>query len=112
MKLSIDRSGPIPVAVLEGEWRPTREENIELQLHPLVAEAGARLIIDLSRLDMIGSSGLSALISVVTHARLARSRVILVAPSPFVAGVLETTNLDTWFEICADREAATRVLSE
>ena len=48
----------------------------------------------------------------LTHARLVRARVVLVAPSPFVAEVLETTNLNIWFEICADMEGAARLLSE
>jgi len=112
MDLTIDNSGPFPVATLSGEWRATGEEGFQNKLHPLVAEAGARLVIDVSRLGMIDSSGLSELISVVTHARLARARVVLVAPSPFVAEVLETTNLNNWFEICADMEEAAGLLSE
>ena len=61
---------------------------------------------------MIDSSGLAALISVVTHARLSRARVVLLAPSPFVAGVFGVTNLDRWFEICADLDEAARLLGK
>ena len=110
MVLTIDRSGAFPVAKLTGEWRATDGQDYRDELHPLVAEAGAKLVLDLSGLRMIDSSGLAALISVVTHARLSHARAMLLAPSPFVAGVLGITNLDQWFEICADLDEVARLL--
>ena len=112
MLLTIDKSGAFPVARMTGEWRATDEQEYRDELHPLVAETGARLIIDLSGLEMIDSSGLAELIGVVTHARLAGARVLLLAPSGFVLGVLEITNLDKWFEICADLDEAAKLLAE
>ena len=111
MVLTIDESGPIPIAKLTGEWRATEEQECQEELHLLVATAGAKLIIELSGLQMIDSSGLAVLISVVTHARLSKARVILVAPSPFVAGVFEVTHLDRWFDVCRDVDEAARRLS-
>ena len=48
MRLTIDKSGAFPVARMTGEWRATDEQEYRDELHPLVAETGARLIIDLS----------------------------------------------------------------
>lgn len=86
-----------------GELRAECATAISEQLHPLVSESGAMLVVDLSKLTWIDSGGLSHLINLVTHARLAGSRVILVQPAKYVAGVLEVTQLDKWFEI-ADTE--------
>ncbi|MCP4592589.1 MAG: STAS domain-containing protein [bacterium] len=110
MNLTIDQSGSIPIARLAGEWRATDDQEYQDDLHPLVAQAGSKLIIDLSELSMIDSSGLAALISVVTHARLSGARVVLVRPTPFVSGVFETTNLDGWFEVCPDTKQAGELL--
>ncbi|MCK4658944.1 MAG: STAS domain-containing protein [Phycisphaerae bacterium] len=110
MVLKIDNSGVIPVAKLIGEWRATDAQEYENELHPLVAEAGAKLIIDLGKLEMIDSSGLAALISVVTHARLSNAQVVLVAPSAFVGGVFEVTRLDHWLDICRTLDEAARKL--
>lgn len=112
MKLTIDKSGAFPVATMVGEWRATDGDDFCDELHPLAAQAGAKLAIDLSGLEMVDSSGLSTLISVVTHARLCNARVVLVAPSGFVAGVLEVTNLDSWFEVCEDLDHAARLLRD
>jgi len=111
MNLSIDKTGAFPVAAMGGEWRATDGDDFRDELHPLAAQAGSKLAIDLSGLEMIDSSGLSTLIGVVTHARLCNARVVLVAPASFVAGVFEVTNLDKWFEICNDMDEATKLLS-
>lgn len=67
---------------------------------------GARIAIEMSGLRSIDSNGLAVLIAVVTRSRLTHGRVVLVAPSPFVAGVLSVTRLDGWFEVCGDLAAA------
>ncbi len=71
----------------------------------------ARVAVELSGLKTIDSSGLSALITVVTRSRLTQGRLVLVAPSPFVAGVLGVTRLDTWFDLCDSLVEAERMLS-
>jgi anti-sigma B factor antagonist len=99
MEVQIDKSGPVPIAVLRGEIRSDDGETFLEELHPLVAEPDSRLAIDLSGVDFIDSSGLTFLINVVTRARLAKGRAVLVGPTPFVSGVFEVTNLNQWFEI-------------
>ena len=79
-----------------------------LQEHACGEEA--HLAIDLSQLTLIDSSGLSAMISLVTRARLTNGQVVLVAPSPFVSGILEVTHLDHWFDICDSLDDAARRL--
>jgi anti-sigma B factor antagonist len=111
MILTLEKSGPIAIARLSGEWRGTDGQETLDALHPTVAETGAKLILDLGGLTMIDSSGLAALISVVTHARLCHARVVLAAPNAFVSGVFEVTRLDRWFEVAESVAAATAQLS-
>jgi anti-sigma B factor antagonist len=111
MILTIDRAGQIPVAKMAGEWRSTDGETYLEELHALVAEPGSKLAIDMSGLKMLDSSGLSVLINVVTRARLSRSRVVLMSPSPFVSGVFEVTHLNRWFDLCQDLPEAAKLLN-
>jgi anti-anti-sigma factor len=61
--------------------------------------ADVRVIVDLSETNVIDSTGLGELVSCVTKARMRQGEVILLSPTPFVAGVLSTTRLDHFFEI-------------
>lgn len=112
MDITISRNGPISVANVSGQFDLGDEEQLAAQLQPLVAEPNSRLAIELSKLKQINSLGLSELINVVIRSRMNRSRVVLVAPSPFVMGVFEVTHLDRWFEFVDDLDAATASLQD
>ena len=106
MGVTIDTSGSFAVAALSGEFGLIDQEGVGERLGALVAAPESRVAVVLKDLKQINSVGLSVLINVVTRARLNRSRVVLVAPSPFVANVLEVTALDQWFDIVDDLTAA------
>ena len=95
-----------------GELRSEHGPLLLDQVQSLVAEPGAVVIIDLSQLRWLDSSGLGHLISLGTRARLSEARLILVGPTPFVAGVLEMTQLDRWFEIVPDLDEARQRLAK
>jgi len=110
-EIQLDRTQSFPIAKFTGALSAEEAETIEKEIGELAFGENARLAIDLTALRMIDSSGLAALIAIVTRSRLTRGRVVLVAPSPFVAGVLAVTRLDAWFEICPDLDAAEKLLS-
>jgi len=91
---------------LQGELRRESGELISQRLHPLIAPRKTAVIVDLSGVTLIDSSGLSHLISLATHARLSESKFVLFDPTPFVAGVLELTHLDKWFDLADDLAGA------
>ncbi len=64
------------------------------------------LLLDLSGVELVSSSGLGAIINRVARARTCGGHVILVSPSAFVQGVFETTRLDKWFDIATTLEDA------
>lgn len=106
MDITIDQTGPIPVAALTGGMEPGDADDALQDLYPLISAPGARLIINLSELQSINSAGLSSLITLVTRSRLVEGRVVLVGLTPFVKSVFEVTRLDSWFEIHPDLQAA------
>lgn len=109
MDLQIEERGAFIAALLSGELSGSDSDQLVEALHDKVAGENARLAIDLSGLKSIDSSGLAALMNLVTRARLGSGQIVLVAPTPFVAGVFNVTHLDTWFDICNNfDEAAAR----
>ena len=111
MELQVDRNGPFAVARLSGELASQDAQTLCDSLHDCISGPGAKLARDLSALNSGDSSGLSALINLVTRARLGGGQVVMVAPTSFVTGVFNVTRLDTWFDICPDLETAARRLS-
>ena len=98
------------VVRFSGELSGHDNQTIQKSLHPLIAPRDTAMIVDLAQLTAIDSGGLSQLISLTTHARLSHSRVILVGPTPFVAGILKMTKLDGWFDMADDIADAKRRL--
>lgn len=76
------------------------------RLREMAARHGPRLVLDLSRVDFMDSSGLGAILSI--RRTLPASRVLeLAALSPNVDRVFRLTRMDTIFTIHAEPPAAT-----
>ncbi len=99
MEIDVQNNSDYQLVRLTGELRSEAMARITEELHPLIGERGAAMVVDLSEVPMIDSSGLSSLIGLATHARLSKSRVVLTGATPFVSGVFNMTQLDKWFEI-------------
>lgn len=65
----------------------------------LLCGPGTRIVLDLTGVPYMNSTGLSELVHVTAQANIQEGRVILAAPSAFVAGVLHTSQLNRFFEI-------------
>lgn len=110
MELQVRERDGIAFATLSGFMKADESERLTEALADHAFHDGARVVIDLSNLKTIDSSGLSALIHVVTRSRTTRGRVILVNPSDFVSSVFVTTRLDHYFDITDTVEAAEQQL--
>ncbi|MFQ5489493.1 MAG: STAS domain-containing protein [Phycisphaerae bacterium] len=111
MDMQLDTEAAFPVVRLCGGIGLEDKTRFLERMHDLLAQRHPKVVIDLSEVDSIDSSGLSSLIEVVTRARLKEGRVILIGPNPFVRSVMEVTQLHRWFEICEDLEQASRLLA-
>lgn len=92
--IRVERSGPVTIAHLSGELTTLESKEITGGLGDFAAGADARLLINLAGIKLIDSEGLSSLITLVNRARLPGGRVVLAAPSPFVANVFHVTRLE------------------
>jgi anti-sigma B factor antagonist len=106
----IEHDGPCTFAHLSGEMTGDETSEAAEALREFAGGPSARLAVVLSSLKLIDSTGLAVLINLVNRARLSGGRVVLVAPSAFVASVFNVTRLDTWFDMCADLAEARKQL--
>jgi anti-sigma B factor antagonist len=93
----------------EGELDATRVPEFRSALSAAAAKPGHHVVVDLSQLEFIDSSGLGALVE--THSRLQREhrQLAVVAPGGTVAAVLlNLSGLQTRLPTYEDRDAATK----
>lgn len=97
MTLAIDiRSHDTKTAVLTvtGQLNAMSSADLRTALTDVLEGRQNRIVLELSALDFIDSSGLGAVIGGLKSARLAGGDLRLVAPGPQVTMILRLTNLD------------------
>lgn len=124
-------TAPVPVTILSvvGKLDASNYEQVIAHGKALHAEGARRLLIDLSDLSFMGSSGIVALHTVTllmlgepapepesgwsalraldhSHGPGPQAAVKLLSPQPKIADMLAVTGMDTYYQIFADREAA------
>jgi anti-sigma B factor antagonist len=82
----------------DGDFVPTVVE--------LFTAPGVRVVIDLTDVPFMNSTGLAELVRVAAQANVQECRLVLAHPNSFVVGVLQTTQLDRFFEVYPSIEAA------
>jgi anti-sigma B factor antagonist len=86
-----------------GELDLSTSERIENDLLRLIHEGlGRRLVLDLSELTFLDSTGLRALWRTRQHAQMAGAQLYLSAASDAVMRVLKVTKLDRVFKLISD----------
>lgn len=78
----------------QGRLNMVAAPGLREQLHSLVQGGSNRVVVDLSAVETIDSSGLGALISGLKAARQAGGDLRIAAPSEQATAVLELTNLN------------------
>jgi anti-anti-sigma factor len=112
MELDVSHEPGYVLVIARGYVDDSAGELFRECLHTLVGQSGTKLILDLSEAKRVNSSGLSHLVLLATNANTHASRVVLAAPSPFIAIVLNRSKLDQFFEIAESVPEAVGRLSE
>ncbi len=91
---------------LEGEIDLHRSPDIKQQLQAAIAEKPAKLMIDLSKVTYIDSSGLATLLEGMQGVEFYGGKFYLVAVQEMLRAIFETSKLDEVFRIVASVDAA------
>ena len=73
-------------------------------------EIGPRVVLDLSGVTFMDSTGLKVLLAVHKRAELAGGRLVLAGPTRSVNRVVSITGFDQTFAVCEDVESALAVI--
>lgn len=96
--VQIEQKGDNLIVHLQGELTYENTNEIKDQIKAQISDHTKNIIIELSKLDLIDSSGVGVFISLLR--RMKGEGVFLAAPQPKVARVFEITKLNQIIPIC------------
>jgi anti-sigma B factor antagonist len=99
-------AGRVAVAAVRGDNDLSRSVEIQHQLLLLQDEKPRRVVVNLSEVPYMDSSGVASLVKVLSRARKIGAALVLVGLSPRVQSLFQITRLDSVFSIMATEEEA------
>jgi anti-anti-sigma factor len=106
MKMDITEDEGLLKVGLVGRLDSPGVDAIETRLTAAVCPRGARTVVDLSGVEFIGSLGLRMFITIARTLSRKNGKLVLYAPQPFVAQVLETASLGDIIPVRPDATSA------
>ena len=111
MEIAVDHIGDVAVAVLPvDELDASNAGEFKRDIAP-VLEANTKLVVDVSRLRFVDSSGLGAFLSCLRHVNAKGGDLKLCGMSKQVRGVFELVRLHRIFDILGTTEEAVRAFA-
>lgn len=96
------------VIEVRGEIDIASTPELSTRLNVAVHRTSGAVVVDLSRAELIDSSGIASLLNALRRMTRARRRMALVCPGGAVLRALRIARLDTTFTICDSRREALR----
>jgi anti-sigma B factor antagonist len=93
-QLAVDQQPDRTVLRVTGDLDLETSPHLLAGAEPHLADGGKNLVVDLSRLEFIDSSGLSALIRINQRVTASGRQLVIISPAPRVAKAFEITGLD------------------
>ena len=106
MDISTTAHGDATVLAVTGRVDGATTPQFEDQILQLIAAGHRRIVVDLGGLDYIGSAGLRAILIAGKQLKPEGGRLVLAAPRPLVAQVLQISGFWNIFDTCATVEEA------
>lgn len=106
-ELTREEIGPdTHLIAVAGEIHVSTAPRFSEELAETIEAGSPTIVLDLSDVDFIDSTGLSVLLNGLRRVTRQRGRMVLVATNPTVLRLFEITRLDTTFDIKATRAEA------
>ena len=106
MNIQVTEHDNYVLAKLEGVLDEEAQAAFDEHLHPIVAEGGRRVLIDLAGVPRVTSAGIGHLVTLVARANTKQSRIVMASPTPFVSTIFSATRLTKYFDIEDDAQSA------
>ena len=101
-----DLDGAGAVIRVAGDIHATTAPGFSEQLNDAIARGKTRVVLDLTDVEFIDSTGLSVLLNGLRRVTRRGGRMAIVCTNPTVLRLFEITRLDTTFDIHATRDGA------
>jgi anti-sigma B factor antagonist len=102
----------VDVVKVSGEIHLSTAPSFRDRLDTIIGNGDGRLVLDLTAVEFIDSTGLSVLLNALRLVNQRQGSMALVCKNPTVLRLFEITSLDTTFEIFADRPGAIARVTE
>ena len=103
---NVSRAKGAIIVELAGEIDLNQSPSFHQAMVDLCMEQPERLVVHLSQVEYIDSSGVGSLVEIYRRLKREGRKMILVAPSERVGSVLEITRLDQFFTIVSTEQEA------
>ena len=106
MAVRIDSKTNLTVCHIDGEIDINSSPTIKKSFDKLISQKTPKIVINLSKVTYVDSSGLATLVEILKNMRSYGGRMRLACMSPKIKSLFEITKLEKLFEILADEETA------
>ena len=106
MAVRIDPRQGLTVCHIDGEIDINSSPAIKKSFDKLISQKTPKIVINLSKVTYVDSSGLATLVEVLKNMRSYGGRMRLACMSSKIKSLFEITKLEKLFEILADEETA------
>ena len=106
MEITKNTIGDTTVLHLSGRLDLNTSGEVKDAIKELLSGGVKKIILNLTRVDFINSSGLGVLVSTLKDVRLTNGRLALTNLSPYVREIFDITQLSNVFDIYDDEEVA------
>jgi anti-sigma B factor antagonist len=112
LEFGINELDGFPVFELEGSLMERHEaDDLLEEVNDLIAEGNTKVILELSKLDYLNSSGLNVLLNILTKMRNADGEAVICGVNDRLKKLLVITKLDAVFQLTKTCEEASQRLS-
>ena len=108
MAVRVETKGDITICYLDGEININSSPDIKKSIDKLIAKKAPKIIVNLSKVSYVDSSGLATLVEILKNMRVYGGRLRLTNMAPKIKSLFEITKLEKLFEIMADDATATQ----
>ena len=106
MSVKIEAKNGLTVCCVEGEIDINTSPNVKKSFDKLIGAKTPKIVINLSKVTYVDSSGLATLVEILKNMRSYGGRLRLTNLSSKVKSLFEITKLEKLFEIMADEQDA------
>lgn len=106
MHIDVTEQANATIVRLTGDLTGEEDASLSEAVTSHLSKQGSRIILDLAGVKFMNSTGLGELVKLAAQANVQSCRLLLARPSPFIAGMLQATQLDKFFAVTQSVESA------